>query len=131
MMPHAQASFVNARAEQRARAGYRLAGMGAELLAQIEPVGEAVVLRDGWRGLIDFGETWSEADAGLAWPEGSVNVPVGEPLVYGCEITYAEAGTERVRVRFIALDWLRPVMVPGARFTLRDGAAPRATGHVT
>ena len=105
--------------------------MTTELLARIEPVAEAVALRDGWRGLIDFGETWSEADAGLAWPPGSTNVPVGEPLVYGCEVTYAEASTERVRVRFIALDALRPVMVPGARFTLRDGATRRATGQIT
>ena len=105
-------------------------GMTAELLAQIEPVGEAAAPRDGWRGLIDFGEIWSEADADLAWPPGSGNVPVGEPLVYGCEVTYAEAD-ERLRVRFMALDSLRPVMVLGARFTLRDGATARATGHIT
>jgi hypothetical protein len=105
--------------------------MTAELLAQIEPVGEADAPRDGWRGLIDFGEVWSEDDTDLTWPSGSENIPIGEPLAYGCEVTFAEPDTERVTVRFIALDSLRPVMVPGARFTLRDGATPRATGHIT
>jgi hypothetical protein len=105
--------------------------MTAELLARIEPVGEVATLRDGWRGVIDFGEIWSEADIDLAWPPGSGNVPVGEPLVHGCEVTQTDADSDRVTVRFIALDSLRPVMVPGARFTLRDGASPRAIGHIT
>ena len=66
--------------------------MTAELLAQIEPVAEAVLLH-GRRGLIDFGEVWSEADTDLAWPPGSGNVPVGGPLVYGSEVKNAEADT--------------------------------------
>jgi hypothetical protein len=104
--------------------------MKAELLAKIDPVADGVALGDGWRGLIDFGEVWSEGDTDLAWPPGAGNVPVGDPLVYGCEVTHAESDTTRVRVRFITLASLRPVMVLGARFTLRDGAIPLATGRI-
>jgi hypothetical protein len=104
--------------------------LAAELLAQIDQVADGAAFRDGWRGLIDFGEVWSESDADLAWPPGAGNVPVGEPLVYGCEVTPADSDTEHVRVRFLTLDSLRPVMVLGARFTLRDGATQRATGRI-
>ena len=104
--------------------------MTAEFHGHVESIAVAAVLHDGWRGLIDFGEVWSEADADLAWPPGSGNVPLGEPLVYGCEVTNVEPDAKRVRVRLIALDSLRPMMVPGARFTLRDGATPRATGRI-
>jgi hypothetical protein len=104
--------------------------MTAEFLAQIDPIADGAAVRDGWRGLIDFGEVWSEADTDLAWPPERGNVPVGESLVYGCEVTPAESNNERVRVRFLTLDSLRPVMVLGARFTLRDGATPRATGRI-
>lgn len=100
----------------------------AEVLARIDPTPEGQPLRDGWRGIIDFGEVWSEAESDL-WPPGSGAVPVGQPLVYGCEL--ADADADLVRVRFIALDSLRPVMQPGTRFTLRDGDTPRATGHLS
>jgi hypothetical protein len=102
----------------------------AELLAEIESFSDAPGLHDGWRGLIDFGERWTEDDADLAWPPGSATVPLGEPLVYGCEVTYPEPGSDSVRVRFNALDSLRPAVVAGARFTLRDGETARAHGRV-
>ena len=80
-------------------------------------------IHDGWRRIIDFGERWTEDDRDLAWPPGAGKVPIGESLVYGCEVSYPEPPSPRVRVRFISVDHLRPIMMPGAQFTLRDGAS--------
>lgn len=85
-------------------------------------------IRDGWRGVVDFGEVWSDEDAEL-WPEQfGDELPVGKPLLYGCELAIQTPG--RVTLRFLALDARRPVMQPGRTFTLREGLTPRATGHL-
>jgi hypothetical protein len=103
--------------------------MSVELLAQIEPVEGAAQLPDGWRGLLDFGEFWTEADRRLGWPPDAPDFPVGQPLTYGCEVTTDPTDPTRVRIRLLP-DELRKVMKPGAAFTLRDGLTARATGHL-
>jgi hypothetical protein len=49
-----------------------------DLLAEIEPEPGAREMADGWRGLVDFGEAWSAADADLS---RFGEPPVGEPLM--------------------------------------------------
>jgi hypothetical protein len=104
--------------------------VAAELTAAIETVPGAAPIADGWRGIIDFGEVWTEDDADLTYPPGS-DPPLGESLAYGCEITFSASDSEAVSIRLIALDFPRPVMAAGAQFTLRDGGTPRATGRLT
>jgi hypothetical protein len=83
----------------------------------------------GWRGIIDFGEVWSESDSSL-WP-GPGPLPVGKPLVYGCEVL-ALSSTEPTRARLTmwALDAPRDVMNPGATVILKQGTSLRATGKL-
>jgi hypothetical protein len=104
--------------------------MPVELVAEIEPVTGAEEVRDGWRGLLDFGERWTEADRNLGWPAEAPEVPVGQPLTYGCEVSREEAVPGRVRIRLLMIDEPRPVMQPGLQFTLRDGGRARATGRL-
>ncbi len=49
--------------------------MSVELLAEIERVKDAAQLLDGWRGLLDFGELWTDADRHLGWPPDAPEVP--------------------------------------------------------
>jgi hypothetical protein len=108
--------------------------MSIELLAQLEPVAGVPELRDGWRGIVDFGEVWTDADAAL-WPDGSGEIPRGEPLVYGCEVRLLATDGEgeplyRAKVVLWSLDERRNVMADGAKLALRDGKTVRATGHL-
>jgi hypothetical protein len=102
--------------------------VAVEFLADIEPASGAQEIPDGWRGLIDFGEVWTELDADLAWPNSEVSL--GAPLTWGCELTREPEGQERVRLRLWGLDEGREVMKPGAPFTLRDGLNARASGKL-
>lgn len=108
--------------------------MSIELLAELRPVEGGPDVRDGWRGIVDFGEVWTDADAGL-WPAGSGDVR-GEPLVYGCEVraldTEGDRDPRRYRAKVVlwSLDEPRDVMAVGAKLTLKDGTTPRATGYV-
>lgn len=100
-----------------------------ELLAEIDQVREGG-LPEGWRGVIDFGEVWTEADAHL-WPSVSGRLPIGEPLVYGGEIGPSSTATPmRAKVVLWAIDAPREIMRPGAHLTLRDGGIERAHGHL-
>lgn len=45
------------------------ATVSIKLSAEIEPIPGAAEIRDGWRGLLDFGETGTEDDADLWAPE--------------------------------------------------------------
>lgn len=75
---------------------------------------------------MDFGEVWSEDDAGLWPPEREV--PIGQPLTYGCEV--GRLGADRAKITVFALQKPREVMKEGASFTLRDGHVARATGRI-
>ena len=108
---------------------YGSSAVAVELVAEIQPTAGVSDTPDGWRGLIDFGEEWSEADAALASPPGG-EVPIGQPLIYGCEVTRDVDSPGRVRIRLFALEEPRVIMTPGAAFTLRDGRAARATGRL-
>ena len=103
--------------------------MPIELTADVEPLAGEAALRDGWRGLLDFGEVWTAKDADLL-PEVSGVVPEGQPLTYGCELRGAP--TDRPRATLVL--WFgnerRDVMKSGATFTLNDGATPRASGRI-
>jgi hypothetical protein len=104
--------------------------MALDLHVRIEVDGRPD-LRSGWRGLLDFGERWTEEDAQL-WPSGSGSVPVGEPLVYGCELRWLQnEDTERKAVLTLwSIDAPRSVMTNGATFRLLEGATLRATGEL-
>jgi hypothetical protein len=80
-------------------------------------------MANGWRGLLDFGEAWTEADARLN-PYGPV--PVGKPLTYGVELTWGAPG--RAMLTLLAVEERLPVMAVGASFVLRDGGTARAVG---
>lgn len=104
--------------------------MTVELHADIETTPGSPDVADGWRGLIDFGEVWTEGDAAL-WRDEWGDLPLGRPLTYGCEARRDEAaGTRRVRLRLLALDESRSIMAPGRAFTLPDGAHERALGRL-
>jgi hypothetical protein len=95
---------------------------------------DAAQLRDGWRGLVDFGELWAGTERDL-WQEEWGPISVGEPLRYGCELRLANDGgvdepKVRGQLRLWALTELRESMAPGALLTLFDGLAPRARGRV-
>jgi hypothetical protein len=92
-------------------------------------------LRDGWRGLVDFGELWTGTEQEEFWQEKWGPIPVGEPLRYGCELRLADSGrvdeqVVRGELRFLALSEPRESMAPGATLTLFDGGTPRARGRV-
>lgn len=110
------------------RAGVR-ATVSIKLSAEIEPIPGAAEIRDGWRGLLDFGETWREDDADLWAPEGG-DLPVGDPLVYGCELHRDSTDSRTVAIRLLVVDHRRKVMEHGAAFVLRDGLAARASGKL-
>jgi hypothetical protein len=101
--------------------------VSVELRAEIEAVPGPAELRDGWRGLLDLDETWSEDDADL-WHSQWGALPLGEPLTYGCEVSRPAIDSREVGIRLFALDKPRGRMTPGASLTLRDGASARATG---
>lgn len=102
--------------------------MSVELLSEIQPVADAPVIRDGWRGLLDFGEVWTESDAVL-WPSEEP-LPLGKPLTYGCEVRRDPASEHAARIRLLVVTEPREVMKKGATFTLRDGHTARATGKL-
>src|SRR4051812_18212028 len=103
--------------------------MALELLAEARPVAGASDLFDGWRGLLDFGELWSEQDEAL-WPSDSGPLPRGRPLTYGCEVTRRHHDELRDSIQVWSLDEPAAVMTPGASFTLRDGDRARAVGEL-
>lgn len=105
-----------------------MAAVPLELLAAIRPVAGQPELPDGWRGLIDFGETWTQAEQAL-WPSSAGPVPVGKPLTYGCVLHRPET-KQQVRLTVFSLDEARAVMTRGAPLTLRDGHTARATGNL-
>jgi len=74
--------------------------VAGELTAEIDPLPGASAIRDGWRGLIDFGELWSQDDAYLMVPPGAV-VPIGDPLMYGCEVARDPTNSRRIRIRLL------------------------------
>jgi hypothetical protein len=99
------------------------------LTAQIDAVPGAPEMRDGWRGLLDFGELWTEMDADF-WPADSGDLPLGQPLVYGCEVLRDSAIKNGATIRLPFVDQPRPVMQAGATLTLREGHATLATGRL-
>jgi hypothetical protein len=101
--------------------------VSVELRAEIEAIPGAAELPDGWRGLLDLGETWSEDDADL-WDSQWGALPLDEPLTYGCEVSRPAMKSRAVAIRLFALDKPRGRMTPGASLTLRDGGSARATG---
>lgn len=106
--------------------------MALQLRIDFRPVDGASALREGWRGLVDFGERWTKDDADL-WPRGSGAVPVGEPLVYGCELRQtvpARDELEEAVLNLWSLDKPRPVMRQGVSIRLLDGTNLRATGEL-
>jgi hypothetical protein len=96
-----------------------------KLAAQIELMPGVPEMHDGWRGLLDFGEKWTKEDADLAAPGP---IPIGEPLMYGCEVHCDANDHQRVTIGLWALDDPRKVMEQGAAFVLRDGLTARASG---
>ena len=103
--------------------------MPVEIVAEIESTAGHRPLIKGWRGLAAFEERWSEADEELRHPPDAP-LPIGEPLTYGCELQ-GDASDGPVTLRLWYGDTPRPVMTPGARFTLRDGPnIVRATASV-
>jgi hypothetical protein len=98
-----------------------------ELSAEIQALPGTTEIRDGWRGLLDFDERWTEDDADLWAPEWG-DLPTGEPLTYGCEVRPDPPDSPTVVIRLLVVDRLRKVMEPGSAFTLRDGHAARASG---
>jgi hypothetical protein len=109
--------------------------MALQLRIEFESVDGAPALRQGWRGLIDFGERWTEDDAEL-WPEVSGAVPVGEPLVYGCELRLLASPSEgpasntEAVLQVWSLEARRSVMRQGVALRLLDGKNVRATGEL-
>lgn len=100
-----------------------------ELGAEIEAIPGAPEIRDGWRGLLDFGEKWAQDDADLWSPEWG-DLPLGKPLTYGCELSRAPGEDRRVTIRLLVVDYRREVMKEGATFVLRDGHNARASGKL-
>jgi hypothetical protein len=109
--------------------------MALQLRIEFQSVDGAPALRQGWRGLIDFGECWSEHDAEL-WPAVSGAVPVGEPLVYGCELRLLASPSEdrasntEALLEVWSLEAPRSVMRHGVALRLLDGKNVRATGEL-
>lgn len=115
--------------------------MALKLACEIRPLptaagGRETPLTSGWRGLVSFGEVWTERDAPL-WPDFGEPVPIGEEMVYGCELGL-EAGAEmlapgdaaRAKLTFPFLDELRPAIHPGATFEVREGNRKVGAGTV-
>jgi hypothetical protein len=111
------------------------APMALQLRIEFQSVDGAPALRQGWRGLIDFGERWKEDDAEL-WPDASGAVPVGEPLLYGCELRLMASRSEdsasntQAVVELWSLDAPRSVMRQGVPLRLLDGKNVRAKGEL-
>jgi hypothetical protein len=109
--------------------------MALQLRIEFQSVDGAPDLRQGWRGLMDFGERWTEEDAEL-WPAASGAVPVGEPLVYGCELRLMVSRSEnsasniQALVEVWSLEAPRSVMRQGVALRLLDGKNVRATGEL-
>jgi hypothetical protein len=101
--------------------------MGVVLLADLDsPPGDKEV-PNAWRGLLDLGEVWGGSTKDL-WPSQFGAVRTGESLTYGCEVTHDPQNHHRVAIKIWSLDEPTEAMSAGARFTLRDGLAARATG---
>jgi hypothetical protein len=105
--------------------------MTVRLTVKLQAVDDAPELLDGWRGLVDFGEIWTESDAAL-WPSGSGDVPVGNPLIYGCELRLYGSDREvgEAVLSLMSIDTPRSVMTQGAKIRLLDGQTLRATGEL-
>jgi translation elongation factor EF-Tu-like GTPase len=105
------------------------------LLATAEG-GRQTALASGWRGVVSFGELWTERDARL-WPDVGEPLPVGEELVYGSELRL-DPGSEILAPGDIGLaeitlpfhDEPRPAIRPGASFELREGSRKVGAGKV-
>jgi hypothetical protein len=98
-----------------------------ELAAEIYAVAGQAEIKDGWRGLLDFGEKWTEDDSRPWQPEWG-EVPLGHDLIYGCSVQRDPAAANSVVIQLWALDEPREVMRQEATFVLRDGPTARATG---
>jgi hypothetical protein len=101
--------------------------MALRLTVKLQRADGVLELSDGWRGLVAFGEVWTAEDAAL-WPAGSGDIPVGEPLVYGCELRHRSAEGDAV-LSLWSLDATRPVMTKGTKVRLLDGSHLRAGGE--
>jgi hypothetical protein len=97
--------------------------MKVRLHASVEPAPGCRELPDGWRGLLDFGEVWTKADA-ECYPYGPV--PEGRPLTYGCELTWDAPG--RATLTLLVVTEPRSVMAAGASFVLREGHTASGVG---
>ncbi len=102
--------------------------MAVRLKIKLQRADGVPELPDGWRGLVDFGELWTAGDAAL-WPTGSGDVPIGQPLVYGCELRHLSVEGEAV-LSLWSLDAPRPVMTDGTKIRLLDGNHLRARGEL-
>jgi hypothetical protein len=99
--------------------------------------GRDTPLRSGWRGLVSFGELWTEDDAPL-WPDHRATLPVGKEMRYGCELRIVDPDVEtlapgeeaHVDLVFWAIADPRPAMHRDATFSLREGATEIAVGTV-
>jgi hypothetical protein len=99
--------------------------------------GRTTPLKSAWRGLVWFGEVWTEQDTAL-WPDYGAPLPIGEELVYGCELRLVDASTEtlapghdtRVELAFWAIEEPRPAMRLGATFEVREGRQYIGVGTV-
>jgi hypothetical protein len=94
--------------------------------AKIEVMPGATPIPDGWRGLLDFGEKWSEDDADPEAPEWPI--PIGEPLMYGCEVNRDPTDDRRVVISLLVMQNRPSAIKQGAAFVLRDGLTARASG---
>jgi hypothetical protein len=98
------------------------------------PESEAAHLCSGWRGLVDFGEEWTDSD-GQLWQQAWGPMPLGEPLRYGCELQLVEpvggpVTGWRGHLRLWALNERLTSMASGTTVTLFDGGAVRALGRL-
>lgn len=103
--------------------------MGFELHVEVDQSQARQQIFDGWRGIVDFGEVWTETDRTLWLGPGAF--PAGKPLAYGVQADGDGSGTPgRMILRFLFLDERRPVMAPDVPFVLRDGGTQRAVGRI-
>ena len=66
------------------------------------------------------------------WPAWRGDLPLGEPLVYSARlrIPASEGDPPTALLLLPSVNERRRAMADGERFTLRDGATVRATGHI-